>query len=159
MQTVTRGHWPFFKGMGHEIEILTTLNIGWAQLVSTDSELESFLTPSLPQPVKFPGWKMHGRACKQYIFRSCNIYFQFCEFWWRSFHMHVRKRRQKGLRVANFALLWVVFKWPHGSEGVNDLGHDRSREQRRGGVGISAQSVQPYNCFSGTEFRDYPPWH
>ena len=31
------------------------------------------LTPSLPQPVKFPGWMMHGRACKQYIFRSYNI--------------------------------------------------------------------------------------
>ena len=30
------------------------------------------LFPSLPQPVKFPGWKMHGRACKQYIFRSYN---------------------------------------------------------------------------------------
>ena len=30
------------------------------------------LTPSLPQPVKFPGWKMHERACEQYIFRSCN---------------------------------------------------------------------------------------
>ena len=28
------------------------------------------LTPSLPQPVKFPGWKMHRHACKQYIFRS-----------------------------------------------------------------------------------------
>ena len=23
------------------------------------------LTPSLPQPVKFPGWKMHRSACKQ----------------------------------------------------------------------------------------------
>ena len=28
------------------------------------------LTPSLPQLVNFPGWKMHGRACKQYIFWS-----------------------------------------------------------------------------------------
>ena len=27
-------------------------------------------------------------------------------------------RRQKGLRVSHFALLWVVFKWHHGSEGV-----------------------------------------
>ena len=32
----------------------------------------SVLTPSLPQPVKFPGWKMHGRAGKQYIFWSYN---------------------------------------------------------------------------------------
>ena len=30
------------------------------------------LTLSLPQPVKFPIWKMHGRACKQCIFRSHN---------------------------------------------------------------------------------------
>ena len=30
------------------------------------------LTPSLPQPVIFPGWKMHGRASKQYIFQSYN---------------------------------------------------------------------------------------
>ena len=34
------------------------------------------LTPSLPQPVKFPGSVMHGRACKEYIFRSYNIFFQ-----------------------------------------------------------------------------------
>ena len=31
-----------------------------------------FLTPLLPQPVKFQGWKMLGRAYKQYIFQSCN---------------------------------------------------------------------------------------
>ena len=30
------------------------------------------LTPSLPQPVKFPGWKMHAHACKLYLFRSYN---------------------------------------------------------------------------------------
>ena len=28
------------------------------------------LTPSLPQPVQFPGWKMQGRTCKQYIVQS-----------------------------------------------------------------------------------------
>ena len=31
------------------------------------------LTPSLPQPVKCPGWMVHGRACTEYIFRSYNI--------------------------------------------------------------------------------------
>ena len=31
------------------------------------------LTPSLPQPVTFPGKKLHERACKQYMFRSYNI--------------------------------------------------------------------------------------
>ena len=30
------------------------------------------LTPSLPQPVQFPGWKVHAHACEQYIFRPCN---------------------------------------------------------------------------------------
>ena len=77
------------------------------------------LTPSLTQPVKFPGWMMNGHTCKQYIFRSYNICFQCCAFWWKSFHVPVRKRRPKGLRVSNFTLLWVVFKWQHGSEGVN----------------------------------------
>ena len=38
------------------------------------------LTPSLPQPVKFPSWMMHGHACKQYIFRSYNVYFRCCAF-------------------------------------------------------------------------------
>ena len=36
----------------------------------------SLLTPSLLQPVKFPGCKMHGCVRKQHIFRSNNIYFQ-----------------------------------------------------------------------------------
>ena len=31
--------------------------------------------------------------------------------------MPVRNRRQKGLKVSNFALLLVVFKW-YGNEGV-----------------------------------------
>ena len=32
--------------------------------------LISFLTPSLPQPVKFPGWQMPTYACKQRIWWS-----------------------------------------------------------------------------------------
>ena len=76
---------------------------------------EACLTPSLPQP----GWMMHGRACKQHIFRSCDIYFQCSALWSKSFHMPVRKRKPKGLKVSNLALLWVVFKWHHGSERVN----------------------------------------
>ena len=34
------------------------------------------------------------------------------------FTCRCEKRRQKGLRVSNVALLLVVFKWHHGSEGV-----------------------------------------
>ena len=76
-----------------------------------------FLTPSLPHPIKFPGWKMQRRACKQYIFWSYNTYFQCYTFLWKSFHMPVRKK--KGLKVSHVALLLVVFKWLHGSEEVN----------------------------------------
>ena len=63
---------------------------------------------------------MHGHACKQYIFWSYNIYFQCLVFSWLSFHMLVqKKKKKKDLGVWNFALLLVVFKWHHGSEGVN----------------------------------------
>ena len=62
---------------------------------------------------------MHGHACKQYIFRSYNIYFQCYAFWWKSVHMPVRKRRLKSWTISNFSLVLVVFKWHHGSEGVN----------------------------------------
>ena len=74
------------------------------------------LTPSLPQPVKFPGWKMHGHACKQYIFRSCNVYFQCYEFWWKSFQC---EKGQTCWRLSNFPVLLIVFKWNRCSEGVN----------------------------------------
>ena len=58
------------------------------------------LTPSLSQPVQFPGWKIHGRAYKQCIFRSY-IYSQCCPFWWKSFHMPERKRKQ-GFQISHF---------------------------------------------------------
>ena len=77
-----------------------------------------FLTPSLPKPVRFPGWKMHRRACKQYIFRPFNNLLSMCTFWWKSFHNTVRKRKQKALRVSNLTFLLAIFKWHHGSEGV-----------------------------------------
>ena len=79
------------------------------------------LTPSLPQPVQFLGWKLYRHACKQYIFQSCNVYFQ-CYAFWCAFHTPVWKRRQKGWRVSDFALLLVAFKWHPGSEGVNHVG-------------------------------------
>ena len=34
--------------------------------------LDAGINPFTAQPVKCTGWKMHGRACKQYILRSCN---------------------------------------------------------------------------------------
>ena len=80
------------------------------------------LTPSLPQPLKLPGWNMHGRACKQYIFRFYNIYFQCCTFWCKSFDMPVRQRKQKSLRVSTFVFSLAIFKRHHGSEGVQMQG-------------------------------------
>ena len=41
----------------------------------------------------------------------------------KSFYMPVQKKKKKskqnGLRVSNFALSMVLFKWHHDSEGVN----------------------------------------
>ena len=62
----------------------------------------STLTPSLPQPVKCPGWKMQGHASKQSIFRPYNICCQCYVIWWQPFHTPVRKRRPKGLKGFKF---------------------------------------------------------
>ena len=97
--------------------------LGSPSLISLMVSVE--LTPSLPQPVKFPGWMMQGRACKQYSFRSYDIYFQCYAFWWKSFYLLMPKKqktkKQKKtnvMKISKFALLWVVFKWHHGCEGV-----------------------------------------
>ena len=55
-----------------ELSLLLTRGLAatWFNPISTPNNK---LTPSLPQPVAFPGWKTHGRAaCKEYIFRSYN---------------------------------------------------------------------------------------
>ena len=57
--------------------------------------------------------------------------------------MSVRKRIQKDLRMSNFALLWVVFKWHHGSKGVN---RQRKKEVTR----------RVYICQEMTEVRSGP---
>ena len=50
----------------------------------------------------------------------------------RSFHMPVRKWRLKGLQVSNVALLWVVFRWHHGSEAVKASKKECSQRHRKG---------------------------
>ena len=46
--------------------------------------------------------------------------------------MPVQERRQRDLRVLNFAILGVVFKRQHGSEGVNSQSlSERERERER----------------------------
>ena len=52
---------------------LVPINSNWdfQQILSLSVVVAAFnLFQSMPQPVKFPGWKMHGRACKQYTFRN-----------------------------------------------------------------------------------------
>ena len=96
---------------------------------------------------------MQGRSCKQYIFRSYNIYCQRYAFWWKCFHMPVRKRRQKGLKVSNFVLLLVVFKWHHGSEGVKFIQFKRAVTPICiASTSVSAISQTPWN----TAWRS---WH
>ena len=62
---------------------------------------------------------MHGRSCKQYIFWSCNTLLPVLRVLMKILSHATWKRKQKSWRVSNFALLIVVFKWHHGSEGVN----------------------------------------
>ena len=71
------------------------------------------LTPSLPQPVKFPGWTMHWRAWKQYIFCSYNTStFKDMRFLWKFWHKSVRKstKRLKSFKfrtcIGRFQLTW-----------------------------------------------------
>ena len=64
-----------------------------------------------------------------------SVYFECYAFWSKAFHVPVRgKKRErgrkkkkeeekKGLRISNFALLLVVFRLQHGSDGVNTLAH------------------------------------
>ena len=48
-------------------EHLTWLSTLHTQPNEATVKMLLLLTPSLPQPVKFIRWKVHGRACKQYI--------------------------------------------------------------------------------------------
>ena len=70
-------------------------------------------------------------------------------------HMTVRKRRQKVLRVSNFALLLVVFKWHHGSEGVNKKKYRSKTTRVQWGiktalsVAVSAHGVPSYSFLFG----------
>ena len=80
------------------------------------------LTPSLPRPVKFPGWKTHGRACKQYIFRSCSTStFNAMCFDENPFTCQ-RETEDKKASGFQISLILDVFKWLRGGEWVKDDG-------------------------------------
>ena len=72
------------------------------------------LTTSLPQPVKFPGSKMHGRACKQYISRSFDTFaFNAVCFDEIPFRRQCEKEDKmlKGLQFCNFIGCFQVTSW------------------------------------------------
>ena len=62
--------WPFPKEL--EGDYLDCLTVPRPSTAADDRSISllcvELLTPSLPQPVKFPGWRVH---CKQYIWWSC----------------------------------------------------------------------------------------
>ena len=63
---------------------------------------EFCLTPLLPQPVKYPGWKMHGRACNLYIFLSYNIYFSMLSVLMKILSRASAKKKTKGIKGFTF---------------------------------------------------------
>jgi len=76
------------------------------------------LTPSLPLHVKFAGWKMQRRACKQYIFRSYDASnFNAVRLDENPFTCQCEKKTKR-LKGFKFSISSAVFRWHHGSEGV-----------------------------------------
>ena len=65
-------------------------------------------------PFTAPACKTSGvnvartRLAKQYTFHSCNIYFQCYAFWWKTFHMPVRKEDKKASGFHISHLYWSV---------------------------------------------------
>ena len=69
---------------------------------------------------------MHARTCKQYLFWSYGTStfngMRFDENPFTCSHAGAKKKKKKkkkGWRVSDFVFLLVVFRWQHGSEGVN----------------------------------------
>ena len=88
-------------------------------------------------------------------------------FQWKSFHMTVRKIRQKQFQVSNFVLLLLVFKLHHGSEGVTNTHHCRpcnmltepspwQKEEREGTNSTPCPLSQLLAPIS--HWRMKPPW-
>ena len=80
------------------------------------------LTPSLPQPVEFPGWKVPAPARRQSILRPYKkSAFKTVRFDdWNSFDMLIRKRKRKMHKDVKFrTFIGLFFNWHYGSERVN----------------------------------------
>ena len=84
----------------------------------------AFLTPSLPQPVKFPAERRRDAPVNSIFSGSLtHLLSLLCVSMKILSHASAkrkeRKKEKKGLRVSNFPLLLNVFKWHRGREGVN----------------------------------------
>ena len=77
--------------------------------------LPTTLTPSLPQPVKFPGWKMQVRASKQSIFCSFNTstFNAMCDVMKVLSHVSAKKetKRLKGFKFRTFTGRFQMTSW------------------------------------------------
>ena len=73
------------------------------------------LTPSLPQQVQFSGLNdaQHGRACKQYVFRSRNVCISAVRFDQILSHASAKKetKRLKGFRFCTFMGGFQMTPW------------------------------------------------
>ena len=84
----------------------------------SDTNSTAFLTTSLTQPLKFSGWICTDAPANSIFTGPLTSILNAMHFDKNCFTYQLEKRKQKGLRVSNFALLLVAFKWHHGSEGV-----------------------------------------
>jgi len=77
--------------------------------------LDAGINPFTAQPVKCPGWKMKGRACKQYILRSCNYLLStLCVLMKILSHTGAKKKKKrlKGFRFRTFiGRFHLVISW------------------------------------------------
>ena len=106
-----RGSYTLYNGLRRLV--LLRMQVG---VVTT--RINPFTAPCC----KTSGLKDGLMRLQEFIFRSYRpSTFNAVRFDQNPFTLLVQKRRQKGLRVSNLALLMVVFKWHHGSEGVNQL--------------------------------------
>ena len=93
--------------------------------------------PSLPQPVKSPGWKRHGHACKQYVFPSYNKSLSYCALWWKSVHVLMQKRKKKKKKEdAKFVRLSHFYR-SFSSKIVAVKGLKRTPSETQGGLTTS----------------------
>ena len=108
-----------------ELYIFIIMLHRWLLFVSADCNPsgDSCLTPSLPQPVKIPGWEVLTYAWK---WRKKSVLhqtsFQYCAFWWKSLYRLMQNRKEESSRgILNLALLLLGFKRHRGTERVKRL--------------------------------------